>query len=639
MPAPDDAEENGSISHDGYTDDESGVDGRSPLLHIRDDQVTTEDGHSFPVPLWMRDSASHFQGRWIPTPIRKAARATVRWVKGPEHPRIFTVKPFLPAIQEAPIRLLDRYAPKRRHRIPLLLAFYGSWLLTWSLVLHRSNTSGRIEGYGTPTPIWCGANYWSRGNRCGLDGNNCRPFDNATFTFKCPAFCKRMQVLEPYAVGDQQLLYEPLVVGGPAEEGGEAIYRADSFLCQAAIHAGVVSNEKGGCGVVELAGEHDDFKGSKRHGIKSASFPSTFPKSYRFVTGLDSECAKDLRWPLLAVTVIWTTILSLTTTSPSVFFFSIFTMLFLHVGLVSDKPDVSDPYALASIFLGRFLPAAFIGSVVYRYCARPQLKGLTAQVEKTVLYLGGAWVGALNNYTFDYIPISRLTPHDIKQQPGAVLSLVLIVVSLLAIAIGQVFYLRLAGLLPRYLALYATFVLGLIVCVAIPGLNLRIHHYILSLLLIPGTALQTRPALLYQGILIGLFVNGIARWGFDSIMQTPAALLGDGQLKSLLPPITALASSVSNITFAWPWPPPDFYDGISVLVNDVERWRSYVGEDGDGEGWTYVPRAREEAAREEGKEVFFRFAWMAGSDAGDYTKAGVWEVDGSWKEMKPGPSR
>ena len=64
----------------------------------------------------------------------------------------------------------------------------------------------------------------------------------------------------------------------------------------------------------------------------------------------------------------------------------------------------------------------------------------------------------------------------------------------------------------------------LIILISLPKLRLRIHHYILGVIFMPGTRFRVRPSLAYQGLLLGFFINGIARWGFDSIIQTPAAL-------------------------------------------------------------------------------------------------------------------
>ena len=454
-----------------------------------------------------------------------------------------------------------------------------------------------------------------------------------------------MHLSNPHAVGDQEINYSRLVIGGPTNaintensssstslSTSTSVYRADSFFCQAAIHAGVIKNELGGCGVVSLVGHQDGFPASASHGVKSYAFDSDFPKAYTFLTDVNASCGVvDLRWALLAVTVVFTALLSVCTASPLVFFASIFSMLFFHVGLVSDPPNIFDKAALISRIVERFLPAAFVAVVVYLYCVKPQLTGLTAHVEKTVLWLGGAWVGALNNYTFDFIPIQRLTPHDLAAQPGARLALVLIVLIIFAIALGQIWYLRLEGRFPRYLAIYAVFGVVLIICVIIPHLNLRIHHYILALLLLPGTRMQTRPSLFYQGLLVGLFINGVARWGFDSILQTSAALYQGGPVDSLLPNITQpLSIGLTDITFAWS-SPPEPYDGVSILVNDVERYRWYT-EDGEPE-WKWVKSVTS-------GPQYFRFAYMRGGGAADYTKAGVWDVQkGSWTEMEAGPSR
>jgi hypothetical protein len=604
-------------------------------LHIDFPSPDIESGR-FPIPVWMRESSKGFHWKWVPLPIRQSFRSFAAWSKGPNPPQIQSIEPFFPFIQEAPLKLVDRFLPTKKHKAAALAVFYGAWILTFTLILHYSSQSGNIEGYGQPSPIWCGASFWNGGNGCELDGNKCRPFDNAIFAFSCPADCARLKIQAPYAVGDQEVVYESLVIGGAeetslGENAKDPIYRADSFICQSAVHAGVVSNKEGGCGVVAFKGKQSHFPAVDRNGIQSIGFDAEFPKSFTFVSGISSECGySDPRWPLLGVTVTFTSLLSLFTSSPAVFFPSIFTMLFFHVGIVSDPPNISDYPSLTSLIVGRFLPAAFVGYVIYRFCVKRQLAGLTAQFEKTILWLGGAWVGSLNNYTFDHIPISRLTPHDIKAQPGAVLALILIILVIFVAALGQIWYLRLEGRFLRYLVVYAIMGAFLIVCVIIPQLNLRIHHYVLALLLLPGTAIQTRPSLLYQGILVGLFINGVARWGFDSILQTSGALFTGGPTDSLLPNITEVVIGAANITFEWALPPAP-YDGVSILVNDVERHRWYYGE-GD-------PVYTRAVGRDHlGSKEYIRFGYMIGSSTADYTKAGIWKAAGNWTVMPPGPS-
>lgn len=616
----------------------------------------------------------------IPPRLESAWAATVTWVEGPNPPRIYTITPFFPKVQHTPIALLDRYAPKKLHRFWLLLLLYACWLLAFSLVLHASSFSASIPGHGSPVRLSCGARYWNDGNGCGINGDQCRPFANATLAFRCPADCHKTQVLNPHAVGDQEVVYRPLVIGGPTDQHtgfedsvtANAVYRGDSFICGSAVHAGFLNDAEGGCGVLTLTGDQHSFASSKHHGIASIGFDSYFPHSFGFISGTRASC-KDLRWPALAVSVFFTTVLSLFTTSPGVFFWSIFVVLFFQTGLASDPPSLTNYYSLLSIAFGRFLPACFCGWVTYRYTVKRSLTDLTAQIEKTILWLGPAWVGALNNQTFDKIPIQRLTPHDLHAQPGAIPALVIVVLSIFSIALGQAWSFRVEGRMPRYLAIYSLFVGSLLFMLAIPGLSLRIHHYILALLLLPGTSFQNRPSLIYQGLLVGLFVNGIARWGFDSILQTPGELLQGVQKGTMLPAVSLLAIGARNITFnlgslpQWDAKRKLFYDGISVLVNDVERFRGYgddrsywgVGPSGNGKGnftWTWtrhhigdgaeqgdvVPLLDEsddlDAEAREQLPEYFRFGYMAGSQVGDFSKAGKWTSDGEWVEMEAGPS-
>lgn len=153
----------------------------------------------------------------IPPGLRRAWESTKTWAKGPQPPRIYQITPIFPKVQHAPLALLDRYAPRKIHRFWLLLLVYFAWLLTFSLVLWRSSFAAHIPGYGAPTRLSCSAKYWSDGNGCGINGDQCRPFSNATLAFRCPADCHKIQQLNPHAVGDKEVVYKPLVVGGPVD--------------------------------------------------------------------------------------------------------------------------------------------------------------------------------------------------------------------------------------------------------------------------------------------------------------------------------------------------------------------------------------------------------------------------------------
>lgn len=625
--------------HDEYDDE-----GAPPQLYRDDENASIHSADSTRLVANSETSDSepqepYYANKYVPPRLQRAWNKTMIWCKGPQPPRPWKIHPYFPKIQTAPIRSIDTFFPTKTQKILLLIIFYAAWILSFSLVLHKSAFTADVPGFGAPVRVRCTDKFWNDGNGCGLNGDNCRPFGNTTMPFRCPANCRRTQLQNPHAIGDQDIAYRPLIIGGPtdkAETLESTYYRADSFICGAAVHAGFLSDSTGGCGVLKTVGEKIGFPSINRNHVKSIGFDSYFPKAFTFMPGTQAKC-QDLRWPLLGVSLTFTILLSLFTTSPSVFFVSEFVGIFFHVALVSDPPSLTDYAAMISIALARLLPAGFCMYAVYYFAVKRQHTGLTAQVEKTILWLGGCWVGALNNYTFDHIPIERLTPHDIQTEPGAIPALIIICLILFSIALGQAWGFRVEGRLPKYLAIYGILVGGVLALVAIPNMNVRLHHYILGLLLVAGTSMQNRPSLLYQGILIGLFINGVARWGFASILETPDALRGDAPSGTLLPLITApiiynnfnVAGLMPNITFDFQLPFPDGYDGISVLVNDVERYHEF--EERMPGSWTWTKHVGDVAE-------YFRFAYLQGQGTADYTKAGAWTKAGGWVDMKSGPS-
>lgn len=210
---------------------------------------------------------------------------------------------------------------------------------------------------------------------CGLNGDACRPFDGA-FAFRCPAGCSFSMVLEPYTVGLQDINYQSLVIGGSADSDDPGIYRGDSFICPAALHAGLITDHSGGCGVLRRTGEQKDFQSVEKNGISSIPFASYFPSSFTFDRGASEEAeskCQDLRWPLFAFTVTISVILSLFLTTPAPFYTSMFVVVYFQVALSSDPPYSGDYYENLSISFGRFLPAAFVGYAIYYFCVRHTL--------------------------------------------------------------------------------------------------------------------------------------------------------------------------------------------------------------------------------------------------------------------------
>jgi hypothetical protein len=572
------------------------------------------------------DEEAHLLGReeldfedYMP-PTRASRHTFLSFLRSPEPPRVQSIQPIFPSVQARPVQWLEAYRLNNPISLVIVLLVWllvFIWFLTAQLPLRDGDGNSVLN-------LDCTDTLWKRKNECGIDGINCRPFSDYSFAFQCPAKCGGVQILNPHVVGPLEVNYRPLVIG-------TEVYRGDSFICGSAIHAGIVDDQKGGAGRITLVGNYDNFASTKRHGIESLPFDSYFPLAFSLAFDDSFQAISDPRSALLPISILFTAVLAIFSTSPKIFF-PIFTLIFAHVSFFSDPPSASYHNTTVlpdhiSMFAKRLLPAMFVAVVLYSTVIKRALSGLTAQFEKAIFWLGGFWIGALSNYTFDWIPISRLTAHDLEQQPGAKIALAAIIVVLAVIIVGQVYYFWLEGRLLRYLGLYGIFVTSILICLVIPGVNLRIHHYILAMLLLPGTSLQTRPSLLYQGILLGLFVNGIARWDFDSVLQTSAALRDDAKFNSVVPKIlNAVIESDTEgtvATFSYDVHPIGV-NGISVLVNDVERDRTFY------DGGLVAASFKWDRPIDKRINEYFRWAYVIDGRTLDYSRPITWYGTGTW---------
>lgn len=120
-------------------------------------------------------------------------------------------------------RLTSRFAG-----ILFFCIFCAIYLVCISLIV-------RANWYNVPADafIGCTATFWSAKNGCGLNGDLCQPFASDSPTeFRCPASCNSVQLLNIRTVGDQEVVYKPLVVGGGDEL---QTFRGDSWICNAAL--------------------------------------------------------------------------------------------------------------------------------------------------------------------------------------------------------------------------------------------------------------------------------------------------------------------------------------------------------------------------------------------------------------------
>ncbi|GLB36014.1 putative LCCL domain containing protein [Lyophyllum shimeji] len=577
-----------------------------------------------------RSRGSHFFRKFSSKHPRLARILTLTaiYLRGP--------RPEVDLKEPTPLFDIDWNIRDRRVKLPLESTLLCSTKLTnpWLfLVLGAAYVIGlaffsRAQSFLTPASsfIGCTSAYWASNNNCGLNGALCEPFSNTTFDFRCPAQCNDVILQNPRTIGNEQVVFKPLIVGGG---DAQQTYRGDSFICAAATQAGFINNSKGGCASLELVGNFTDFLATSRNGLTSAGFPTVFPLSFRFRDTTSLAHCEDRRDAALALNIIVTWILFVVLRpKPIVLYWCLVCIGYWHVSLFSQPR--SSPPALSLAF-GDFLPTLFIAYAFWRLAFRFVMPAFSkAPFEASIWYLAPYWVGVLTNLTTDKIPISRLTASDLSKRSGAITALVVIIVIVAMLVFNQIRVIRKTGWLPHYLKWYILGGLITLVLALLPGLQLRLHHYILAMVLIPGTAFPTRLSAIYQGFLLGMFLNGVAAFGYDSILQTVDELRQDGPQGSLLP--TFLTNSTNfnasipfvNQTISWDGL-TGTWDGFALLVDDVER---YVGNALNFSLAAFDPTIPH----------FFRLAFTSGDDTGDFTMPAVLWPNGTWVDPLPGPS-
>ncbi|PSR79364.1 LCCL domain-containing protein [Coniella lustricola] len=112
--------------------------------------------------------------------------------------------------------------------------------------------------------------------------------------------------------------------------------------------------------------------------------------------------------------------------------------------------------------------------------------------------------------------------------------------------------------------------------------------------------------------------------------QKPRPADAEVPIPKLLEPIIHM-NSISNFTIQWATPVPENVDGISMLVDDVERARRFFrdpaknnlryGETDDSFFWQRTPQAFVD---------YIRFGYIKDGKVLKYSKPGVWFTNGTW---------
>lgn len=597
----------------------------------------------------------------------------------PTYPNKLRVLQF---VDNFPENIFRHYISNKIVRALILIVYCSIW---FGLVYHLLEPYLIKSPYFYPndgndnipiTSLTCNMmlNWEGINNSCGTDAELCEPFDNKEYMIRCPALCDVGGWLySAVEVGDQRNKYRGYQIGGGRKEQKDndgllsLPYRGDSFQCSAAVHAGVISPVWGGCAKISMQGSQSEFPsadGKYKTGT-SIGFDSFFPASFSFKDfkdGIATGCY-DPRIPIVVLNFVFG--LPIVYLTRGLIGYWIMTVVgYWTVVLTLDPPLLTDPHEpfsvaeLLSVGFQRFLPLCFVLYVLWK-CAVKRTFDDGSPLTKVLLWYPTFWSGVMNNITYDRLPVDRLTFRDMKQQAGAATAMASIFAVIVVAAIIQGYSLWKSGRLRKYLFLYSLIVSSLFFLQSIPGLNLRVHHYILGLLFLPGCATKGSSAYLFQGILIGLFISGISRWDFASIVETDLHLLRDEAGASFEPPVFNFNSSNPhslswaldtkiNSTIPSTKNDDEKIDGYSLLMNDFQI---YVGKNTTVEidqllNQNYnVSSMLDQTMNETGQNVklYFRVARASIKDPiknrGDYTNAGILEwPDGKWQDPAPGVS-
>ncbi|CCE65217.1 hypothetical protein TPHA_0K00830 [Tetrapisispora phaffii CBS 4417] len=589
---------------------------------------------------------------------------------------------FTRTIEEYPSKVFEKSLPNKKIRWGFLFFYCIFWYAVLQSLLHPylfqepfyyiKGDNNHEELKKIPIiSLSCNSylNWEGTNNACGINAESCGPFEDKEYFIRCPALCDQGGYLySAVAVGANRMKYIGYQIGGgrldkPGLNNELSYpYRADSFPCSAAVHAGIISPIIGGCARIAMDGSQINFPAREgKHGTGlSIVFNTFFPGSYTFKEvqeGIMSGCY-DPRFLVLLINIMFGLVVFYL--YKGIVGYWIITIVgYWTIVLATDPPVVVDPhdsyssYELISVGFQRLLPLGFVLYVMWK-CSIKRTLEEGSPLAKLLCWYPTFWLGVLNNVTFDRLPVDRLNATDLKEQAGALTAVLSILCTIITCAIIQAYSLWKSGRFQKYFKIYITLIISVVLLATLPGLNLRIHHYILGILLVPGCATRGTSAYLFQGILVGLILSGVARWDFASVVETDFALLRGEAGGSLEPPQFVFDSDEShkiswNLHNTTSTDHTGLIDGVSLLINDFEV---YVGKNTTIDLDTLIIENAllnhliEEAitnTEHDGAYLYLRIAQAStnnpSTNRGDYTNAGLLEwPQGVWHEPEPGVS-
>eukprot|EP00127_Corallochytrium_limacisporum_P007308 Clim_evm49s246 gene=Clim_evmTU49s246 len=389
---------------------------------------------------------------------------------------------------------LHRYL-RRNRATPLLLFLFVMLLAVLSGVLYYfNNFAADSPTFGQLEEISCLATTWWGAYSCGVYAQNCQPLTGGVFGIRCPPLCQPATSWKVFGSGP---------------------YRADSSLCRAAIHAGVIG-KNGGCTAVVSTGPQQSFTGSTQNGVTTETSDMLFPESFEFDTSYSFSMCTNFGWALLVFNML-AVFAMLFLVPPAWLWFMVLTnVVYWYVTFFAD-PTFNDSGLERTVanlaYYNLYL------AVAYWFIVRVSLFPIAWIFDLFLFYMIPLFfVSHLSMFNL-FLPDFSLSPGDI-QGVGTIIYVVVLMLILLFAVIYLCRDLYRMGLIPYYIVGYGAAILVIVIGTLLATTNdfeIHVHHWFLAVFLMPFTAVESRVAMIVQGVLLGMLADGTSRWGMASL--------------------------------------------------------------------------------------------------------------------------
>ncbi|KNC85386.1 hypothetical protein SARC_02420 [Sphaeroforma arctica JP610] len=306
---------------------------------------------------------------------------------------------------------------------------------------------------------------------------------------------------------------------------GTTVYRSDSRVCIAAVHAGVINDATGGCALYrQLDSSASSFDGTFSNGIQSGDSTTFDSTPFEFQKCVSPYGCEYWGFTIfLPVALVMFLGLVLLRTTSVVLFACMAVVGYWYVILIGQPL-----YAVSFVQerLGLFLPFLTAVYVLWTFGGNAATPPSTHMIERVILYILPCWAFFHMNYLTLVFPDEDISTGDSASDGGSAVTWNPISITLLAVALPIViillFYLcrsiwRSGNTIYYLLGYTAVVVLvGIFWALVSSQFYFHLHHYQVALIVWPLATFSTRPAAFTQAIMLGVFVNGVARWGWGS---------------------------------------------------------------------------------------------------------------------------